>query len=310
MTQDTTGGAGRNPLQAVSDGLAAAVASAAAWTVGVHARRRFGASGIAWGDGGIVVTADHVLERDDEVRVTLPGGGDTSAQVLGRDPGSDLAALRVASSEGLAVAERAPEDSTRVGSLVLAVGRPGDEGVQASLGVVTAIGGAWRSRRGSQVEGYLRTDTTFYPGFSGGPLVDASGRLVGINTSRFRPGPGITIPWAAAERIVSVLVSQGRVKRAYLGIGSQPVQLPGALAERSGGQASGLLVISVEAGSPADRAGLLMGDILVGIDGAAITDAEELQAHLGAERVGAAARVRVLRGGEPRDLEVTLGERG
>jgi S1-C subfamily serine protease len=293
-------------LEEISNGLAAAAEQAGAWTVRVGARRRIPATGVVWAEGGVVVTADHVIEQEDAIVIGLPDGNEVSAQVAGRDPGSDLAVLRV-SGATLARAPRA-EAPARVGSLALALGRPG-AAVQASFGVVSALGGPWRTRRGRQIDGFLRTDTTFFPGFSGGPLIDASGRLLGINTSRFGPGQGITIPTAAAEGVVAALLASGRIRRAYLGVGSQPVALPAALGEKVGGQESGLLIVSLEAGTPADTAGLLMGDILVALEGNRLTDASDLQAELGPERVGAQVTVRVLRGGEPRDIGVVLGER-
>ena len=296
----------RTTLEDISEGLASAAERAGAWTVRVAARRRIPATGVVWAEGGVVVTADHVIEQEDEVVVGLPDGTEVAAQVVGRDPGSDLAVLRVAGAT-IAPAVRA-QASARVGNLVLALGRPG-AAVQASFGVVSALGGPWRTRRGRQIDGFVRSDTTFFPGFSGGPLIDAAGRLLGINTSRFGPGQGITIPTAAAESVVAALLASGRIRRAYLGVGSQPVALPAALAAKVGGQESGLLIVSLEAGTPADTAGLLMGDILVAMDGHPLTDAADLQGQLGAERVGAQAAVRVLRGGEPLDIAVTLGER-
>jgi S1-C subfamily serine protease len=299
-------------LAALSDGLADAVARGARSTVLVDGRSRLPASGVVWsadGAGAAIVTADHVLERDDEISVGLPDGSEVAATIAGRDPGSDLAVLRVAAS-GLEAAEQAPEGGTRVGHLVLALGRPTAGGPQASLGVVSAIGGAWRTFRGGRVDGYLRPDVTFYPGFSGGPLVDARGRVAGINSSRLRRGAGLTIPSAAVAGIAGTLLEQGRIRRGYLGVASQPARLPEALAAQLDGQDTGLLIVSVEGGSPADAAGLLIGDILVRIDGARLEDHAELQAALGADRVGRATPLTVLRGGEARELSVTVGERG
>ena len=293
--------------EALSNQLADAVDRAAAWTVRVVARRRLGATGVAWNAEGVVVTADHVIESEDDVRVGLPDGSTTSAQVVGRDPGTDLAVLRFEGAS-LPAADRSPEGSVRVGQLALGLGRPGSS-IQASLGVVSALGGQWRTRRGRQIEGFVRSDVTFFPGFSGGPLIDATGRLIGINTSRFGPGQGIAIPVAAASRVVDILVAKGRISRAYVGIGSQPVALSASLAPKVGGQESGLLIVSVEPSSPADAAGALVGDILVGLGDASITDAADLQAQLGPERVGEAVTLRVLRGGEPVQLSATLGER-
>lgn len=294
-------------LAQVSDGLAAAVETVAASTVLVSGRRRIPASGIVWSADGVIVTADHVIERD-EVEVVLPDGQKVTASIAGRDPGSDIAVLKVQAS-GLTAANRAPAGSAKVGSLVLAVGRPTTEGPMASLGVVGGIGGPWRTFRGTEVEGYLRSDTTFYPGFSGGPLVDAQGRVVGMNSSRLGRGAGLTIPVAALERIVGDLLSGGKVKRAYLGISSQVAKLPAALAGLAGGRETGLLIVSVEAESPADQAGVLIGDILVEFAGAPIADTDGLQAQLGPSRIGQATPAGILRGGELKTLTVTVGER-
>ncbi len=292
-------------LKQVSDGLAAAVERAGASTVQVDARRRFPASGVAWGDG-LVVTADHAIENEDAITVGLPDGATTQAQLVGRDPGSDLALLRV---EGVSVTTTtlAPEGSARVGHLVLALGRPSRRGVEASLGAVSAIGGPWRTRRGSRIEGYLRTDTTFYPGFSGGPLVNAEGQVIGLNISL--PRGGITIDAKSVSAVVELLKTHGRVRRAYLGIASQQVRLPDALAGAFGDQRTGLLIVNVESGTPAAAAGLLVGDILATIEGAPVRDAEELRDALGPERVGATVHVTLVRAGAKHEASVTLGER-
>lgn len=293
-------------LAQVSDGLAAAVETVSASVVLVSGRRRLPASGIAW-SADVIVTADHVIERD-EIEVVLPDGARLAASIAGRDPGSDVAVLRVAGAK-LTPVQRAPAGSARVGSLVLAVGRPSGEGPMASLGVVGAIGGPWRTFRGTEVEGYLRTDTTFFPGFSGGPLVDAEGRVVGMNSSRLGRGAGLTLPVAALERITADLLSGGKVRRAYLGVSSQVAKLPAALAALAGGRETGLLIVSVEPGSPADAAGILIGDILVEFGGQPVADTDGLQAQLGPSRIGQATRASVLRGGELKALSVTVGER-
>lgn len=295
-------------LSQLSEALVSAVEKAAASTVLVNARRRLPASGIIWSADGAIVTADHVLERDDNIEVLLPSGETVPATIAGRDPGSDLAVLKV-ERPGLTPAEMAPDGSARVGSIVLAVGRPTPEGPMASFGVVGSVGGAWRTFRGAEVEGYLRSDTTFFPGFSGGPLVDAEGRVIGLNSSRLGRGAGLTVPAVALTRIVADLLAGGKVRRAYLGISSQGAHLPAGLAATLHGQESGLLIVSVEPGSPADQAGLLIGDILVAFAGSNVTDTDDLQASLGAGRIGQPAPARILRGGEVKDLSITLGER-
>ena len=291
MTSDT--------IHGFSDALADAVARAAQATVVVAARRRFAASGIAWGDH-LVVTADHVIEDEERVRVTLANGEQASAELVGRDPGSDLAVLRLPVE--VPTPALAPDGAARVGHVVLALGRPGAQ-VQASLGVVSALGGPRRTRTGTLIEGTLRTDATLFPGFSGGPLIDTHGRVVGLNTSGFRSG-NVTVAAGAVTAIAQQLTQHGRVRRAYLGIGSQPVHLP-----ETAGQETGLLIVSVEAGAPAAAAGIVVGDVLLGIEGTPIIRAEDLQGALGPDRVGATVRIALLRGGAPHEVRVTLVER-
>ena len=299
MNETASGGA----LQELSDALAAAVERASAYTVRVNARRRMPASGIAWADG-VILTADHVIERDEEITVTLADGKSVAATIAGRDPGSDLAVLRA--QTGLAPAPRSQD--AKVGHLVLAVGRPGDSGLTAAMGVISAVGGPWQSGRGATVEGYIRADVTMYPGFSGGPLVDASGSVVGINSSGISRAGGITIPVAAAEKVVQPLLAHGRLKRGFLGLTSQVVPLPKATAEATG-QEAGLLVARVASGTPAEQGGVLIGDILIGLGGQPVRDTDELQRLLGPDRVGQATPLRIIRGGEMREISVTVGER-
>jgi S1-C subfamily serine protease len=301
----TTGGL----LAQFSDDLARAVETAGQAVVAVKARRRVPGSGVLWSPAGTVVTADHVLERDEDVRVALSDGRELAASVVGRDPSSDLAVLRVP-AEGLTPATLGAADAVRVGHFVLALGRSGPGAPSASIGIVSAIGGPWRSRRGAAIEGYLRTDLTLYPGFSGGPLIDASGQVVGINTSLFAQGHGMALPLTTVRRVVETLLAQGRIRRGFIGISTQPVPLPAALSDALKlGQESGLLVLATEAGGPADAGGLLLGDILVGFAGAPVRDTDDLLGLLSGERIGTAQEARVVRGGELRTLQVTVGER-
>jgi S1-C subfamily serine protease len=289
-------------LQQLSDQLAAAVEKAGQATVTVDARGRLPATGVIWSADGEILTADHVVQRDENIEVTLADGSTHAATVAGRDPASDLALLRVQAS-GLAVAEFA--ENVRVGNLVLAVGRPGD--LQATLGSVVALGGPVRGRR-RRFDAYIQTDVTMYPGFSGGPLVDAGGRVAGLNSSALARGASLAIPVGVLRTIASALRADGRVKRGFLGISTQPVALTDALAG-SLGQATGLMIIGTEKGGPAERAGLMQGDVLVGLDGQTVADIEDLQSALGPEMVGARASAKVVRGGEVREVPVTVGVR-
>jgi S1-C subfamily serine protease len=296
-----------NPLTELSEAMAEAVAKAGAATVLVDARRRMPASGIGYASD-LILTADHVIERDEDIKIVLPDGSEVRAQVAGRDPGTDLALLRLERA-ATAVAQSAAQEA-RVGQLVLALGRPTPEGIQASLGMVSAIGGPVRTGRGGLIERYLRTDTIPYPGFSGGPLVDTAGYVVGVNTSGLARGASLTIPVALAWQVADTLAQHGHVRRGYLGLRSQPVEISEA-GQRALGrqQATGLLVVGVENKSPAVEGGLIVGDILVGVAGQPVADHDELLSRLTGDIVGKPTPVQVLRGGQPQTLTVTVGER-
>jgi S1-C subfamily serine protease len=296
-----------NPLTILSDAMVAAVEKAGAATVLVDARRRLPASGIVYA-ANMVLTADHVVERDEDISVLLPDGSRFQASIAGRDPGSDLALLKV-DKNILAKAEPAPQEA-RIGQIVLALGRPSSEGVQASFGVISSLGGPVRTGRGGLLERYLRTDAIPYPGFSGGPLVDSSGRVLGLNTSGLARGVSLTIPVALAWQVADTLAKHGFVRRGFLGVRSQPVKIPAAQQNSLGReQASGLLLVGVEGNSPAEAGGLIVGDILVAIAGQPVTDPDELLARLAGEVVGNPTQVEILRGGQPANLTVTIGER-
>ncbi|MEW5867819.1 MAG: trypsin-like peptidase domain-containing protein [Chloroflexota bacterium] len=297
-----------NPLLTLSNAMAEAVEKAGASTVMVDARRRLPASGIAYA-ADLVLTADHVVERDEDIHVLLPDGAQVQASLAGRDPGNDLALLRLVGAQGLRPAQVAP-GAARVGQLALALGRPSPEGIQASLGVVSAVGGPARTGRGGLLEQYLRTDTIPYPGFSGGPLVDAAGRVLGLNTSGLAQGVALTIPTGLAWQIAETLARHGRVRRGYLGIRSQPVVIPAAQRQALGReQEVGLLLVGVEEHSPAAQSGLMVGDILVGLAGQPVSDPDELLARLAGALVGQSTPVEVLRAGQAQTIAVTIGER-
>lgn len=301
-------------LNALSDTLANAVERAGHSIVTVAARPRQSASGILWRtDGGeiIIVTADHVVERDDDITIGFADGRDAKAQLIGRDPSTDLAALRIAASDlGADATPIEAAGDARVGHLVLAIGRPGASGLRASMGVVSAVDGPRRSWRGGEIEGIIYADLTLYPGFSGGPLVNLAGQVVGLNSSRLTRESSTAIPVATVKRVVGSLLTHGRIKRGYLGVGTQQLPLPAALAQKAGvSQESALLVVSVEDGSPADQGGLLIGDIIVALGGQPVYDAQTLRGQLGGDRVGQPLAIKVIRGGEPQEVTVTVGDR-
>jgi S1-C subfamily serine protease len=295
-----------NVLQTLSNDLAATVDAAGAGIVRVEGRRRMPASGIVWAADGVIVTAHHVVTRDSNLQIGLPDGATVSAQLVGRDPSTDVAVLR-AEAGHLTPAQWAAPDDARVGQLVLALGRPGRT-VQATLGIISALGDSWRTPTGGSIDRYLQTDVVMYPGFSGGPLVGAAGSVLGLNTSALLRGVSMTVPTPTIQHVVETVLAHGRVRRGYLGVGAQPVRLPDALAAEVG-QETGLLLVTVEPDSPAESGGLLMGDTIVGLDGERVEHMDDLLALLSDDRVGTAVPVRIVRGGVVQTAEVTIGER-
>jgi S1-C subfamily serine protease len=295
-----------NSFSEFSEGLSAAVEKGGASTILVDARKRYPASGIAYADD-LVLTADHVVTREDGIKILLPDGKSLTATIAGRDPGSDLAVLRIAEK---ALTAAKTSDDVKVGQLVLALGRPNSEGMQASWGIVTSISGPTRTFRGGMLDEYIRTETTPYPGFSGGPLVNTEGEVLGLNTSGLTRGSSLTIPNKVAWRVAEALATHGSVKRGYLGVRTQPVEIPEAARQAlKREQEHGLLVLWLEEGGPAEKSGVLVGDILVAISDQPVGDPDDLFSALNTDTVGKAIAVEVLRGGRPETVSVTVGER-
>jgi S1-C subfamily serine protease len=294
-------------LESLSNDLAGAVDRAGQSVVAIHARRRIPASGVHWRPG-VIVAAHHTIQRDEEITITLADGSNVAAALAGRDPSTDLAVLKVDEAR-VPVASLADPSSVRVGSLVLALGRPGNS-VTASLGVISAVAGEWRTWHGGTIDQFVRLDISIYDGFSGGPLIDASGRVLGIDTSGLSRGAALAIPATTVNRVVDQLLKSGRVARGYLGLGMQAVRLPEALvAKLKLPNEVGLLVVSTEPGGPADNAGVLIGDVLVAVGKAPVSDPAELLAFLSGDQIGKTLQTLMLRAGEPRDVSITVGER-
>jgi S1-C subfamily serine protease len=285
----------------LSNALAGAVASAARSVFAVHGRPRLPSTGVHWRPG-LIVTASHTVESDGEVALTTPEGGALSARVAGRDPGLDVAVLR-AEVGAVPLAALAPDAELRIGHLVLALGA----GPRASAGIVSALD----TRGGRHATGEtIAVDLTLYPGFSGGPLIDVLGRVVGLTTSGASRHLQYAIRAAAITRLADHVAQRGRIPRAYLGVGTQPVALPEALRHRLGlEQHTALIAVNVRPDGPAAGAGLIIGDIIVSIDRDPIAEPEDLVAALRPERVGQVVTVRIVRGGEPHELGVAVGER-
>jgi S1-C subfamily serine protease len=288
-----------NSLAELSRELAQAAEIGGQAVVSVHGRPQVPSSGILWRDG-VVVTTDHTLKRHEDITITRPNGESATATLAGRDVGTDLAVLRVPEN-GAAAAKTADEASLKAGNLVLALGRRGENGVTVSFGVVSAIGAAWRTWRGGAIDRFIRPDVSIYVGFSGGALVDVEGRVIGVNTSALTRGSGVTIPASTVARVVDDLLTRGHVRRGYLGAGLHPVELPGGKA--------GLIVLSVEPEGPAAKAGVFVGDVLVALEGQPVADTDDVQAHLGGDRVGTPITAELVRGGAAVTLTIVPGER-
>jgi S1-C subfamily serine protease len=290
----------------LSLGLAESVATASSAVVRVEGRRRLPATGIIWSDDGLILTASHVVRRDDGIRVRLPDGHSVAAQLIGRDHTTDIALLR-AEIDGLVPLLMAGEENLAVGQLVLALGRPG-ESIQSTLGIISALGKPWRTRHGGLIDQYLQTDVLMYPGFSGGPLVDVESKFLGMNSSALLPGVSLTIPASSLDRITQILLTHGRMRRGYLGVSTQRVSLPNNIREELG-QNKGLLVVAVETDSPAEQGGLTLGDTILSIGTTTIRSHNDLMSHLAGDYVDQKMPLRILRGGEIQTINVKIGER-
>ncbi|HTS27427.1 MAG TPA: S1C family serine protease [Bryobacteraceae bacterium] len=286
-----------NELAALSNELAAVVEKAGHAVVAVHARPRFGSSGVLWRPG-IVITAEHTVRREEEITVTLPGGDNVPASLAGSDSGTDIAVLKVESGPTPAI-QKAGEPVP--GNLALTIGRSQDSGVNATMGIISAVSGPWRTWRGGRLDRYIRLDLTLYPGSSGGLVVNTAGEAVGIATSVLSRIAGLAIPASTIDRVVDEILARGRVARGYLGVGLQPVELPD--------HHKGLIVLSLEPEGSAARAGVLIGDILTSLGGSRVADTDDIQAVLESHGVGQSVAAVVSRGGVSKEIAIVVGER-
>lgn len=273
--------------------------------VRVDARRRMPASGLIYADG-VVVTTSHAIEREEHIRVGLSGGTEVEATLAGRDATTDLAVLKIP-AHNLAPVSWSDLSTAKVGNLVLALGRPGER-IQATLGIVRAIGGEYRTHEGGKIDRWLESDVDLPHGFSGGILADAHGAVLGVNNSALARGRAAAVPAATVKRVVESLLSKGEVQRGFLGIGSHPVRLPPKLSRVAGGE-GGLIIVSVQPDGPSDQAGVLLGDVLLALDGHAVSDIGGLLGLLDEERIGKASALKILRAGELREISVKVGSR-
>jgi S1-C subfamily serine protease len=289
-----------NPLVAFSDHAAQLVERTGS-SIG-----RGSSSGIHW-RSGVIVTAEEVLERDEDVKITLPGGRMIEASLAGRDPSTDVAVMRF-QPDGLPAASTGDAAPLRPGHVVLAVGN--QEGAPvASLGVVATVGGPWHSLRGGTIDNLIRVDLVLSRAAEGGALIDAHGRVVGMAVL----GPHrrvLAIPTSTIDRVVDQLLAKGHVFRGYLGAGLQPVRRGRPSHDtRPAGSGGGVLVVSIDPDGPAALAGLLVGDIIMTWNAKPINRVRDVMHLLGVDSVGATVDLQLIRGGAPTALKVALGER-
>jgi S1-C subfamily serine protease len=291
-----------------SDELAAAASQAGQSVVTVFARRRIPSSGIYWRNG-VVVTAEHTIRRDDEIKILLPDGKRVDSQLAGRDPGTDLAVLKLESGK-TQVPQFGDTTQLKLANFVVALGRTRAGNLVASSGIIGGIGGAWRTWRGGRIDQNIRLDLELYPGFSGGPLVSVEGKVLGLNTNGFGRGRAVTIPVATANRTVDELLAKGYIARPYLGVAMQPVAVPENLrAKLKSAPSGGLMVLHVEPGSPAEQAGIVLGDTIVELAGKLALDMENIRGLLASAKIGDTVNATVLRAGAPVELSIKLSER-
>ena len=292
-------------LQALSNEYAALVEQVSKSVVRVDARHRIAGTGIVWSADGVIVTADHVVEREEGIEVLTPGGETVKAELIGRDPNTDVAALRISAS-GLTAADWTPPAELKAGHLAFALGKPWDNTPIVSGGIVSAVG---VGMRGHGRNGFVQSDVVMLPGFSGGPLVDAGGRVIGMNSSVLGRGVSLAVPVEAMKRVVGDLLKEGRVRRPYLGVGLQVVPLASSLSAKAGGQERALMILTIESGGPAEQSGLLPGDILLSAAGKALQDTHDLQHALTPDNVGQTVTLSVVRGGEIKSIGVKVGSK-
>jgi S1-C subfamily serine protease len=296
-----------NIEQQLSDALAKAVETNGGSLVRVEARMHRGATGVVWNDDGVIVTAHHVVERDENIGIVLPDGRAVQATLVGRDPGTDIAVLKV-DATGLKPIAWRDIDGVKVGNLALTLARPGRT-VRAVLGIIGALGDEeFRTPAGGKVERYLQTDSPPRHGFSGGVVALANGDAIGLDTSGILRDTNVVLPAVTLRRVVGEILAHGQLRRGYLGVGIYPVRLAPSI-EKQVGQRFGAIVVSVEPGSPADRAGLVQGDVLITLDGEPLARPMDLSALL-ESRVDKTCPVKIARANALHDLSITPSVRG
>jgi S1-C subfamily serine protease len=292
----------------LSKELAETTAKASAHAVAVHTESRGSSSGVVWRPG-IIVTAEHTLQRDEDIQLTLPDGRVTDAKLVGRDPSSDVAVLKCEQAS-TAVPSFSDTTTLHAGNVTLVVGHTRASGPTAALAFVSMVANERRLWGGLSLSPYVRLDVALQRTGVGGAVVDAEGRVAGIATPKFAPTGALALPVATVNGVVDALLAQGRIRRGYLGVGLQPVRLPENLRETlQRREKTAAMVLEVEPGGPAHNAGVVIGDILLSLNAKPVARLEDVQAHLHGENIGKSLAARFLRGGAPRDVSIAIAER-
>jgi len=291
-----------------SNALAQATERAAASVVAVHTGARGSSSGVVWRPG-VIVTSEHTLRRDEEIQLTLPNGRVVQATLVGRDPSTDIAVLKCAEADN-AVPLFGDVAALKPGSLTLVVGRTRASGPVAALGVVSLLASDRRTWTGASLTPYIRLDIGLQPTSIGGAVIDASGNVVGLATPRFARFGAIAVPASAINKIAETLLKQGRIPRGYLGVGLQQARLPNVLREMlQRNEKTAAIVLDVHPDGPADKAGIVIGDILVSLGGQSIARLEDVQSLLAGDAIGKTLPLKFVRGGTVQERNIVVADR-
>jgi S1-C subfamily serine protease len=292
----------------LSNALARETDRAAASAVAIHTEARGSSSGVVWRNG-VVVTAEHALRRDEDIRVTLPDGRVVSAALAGRDASTDLAVLKCAEAT-TSVGEISDAAAIKPGSLVLVVGRTRASGPVAALGAVSLVASERRTWIGAPISPYVRLDVGLQPTAVGGAVIDAYGRAIGIATPRFARFGAIAVPASTVNRVTDALLQSGHIPQGYLGVGLHPVRLPEALRQMLGrDEKTAAIVVEVEPRGPAHKAGIMIGDLLISFGAHPIAHVEDVHAQLAVGEIGKPVVVKLVRGGAAQEATIVVGER-
>ncbi len=294
-------------LESISEAIVGVTEKISPSVVRVGAGRWRGGTGTVWSKDGHIVTSNHVVGRMQEVEVGFSDGSKQTAKVVGRDPYSDIALLKV-DSDNLTAVETGNSDNLKVGQFVLALANPFGRQPSATSGIITNPAYSIRGWWGGSMDKVVVTDARLNPGYSGGPLIDAKGRIVGINAA-YANNRGLSVPVNTVKTVVDKLMADGRIKRAYMGITADTIRLPEHLSSQSHvNQPNALIVYGVDQDSAAKKAGLAIGDVIIKLDGKPVETLVDLRAILDDKAIGRRVNISVLRGEKPTELTITPTE--